>query len=356
MKRKNKTEHAKVCGMRWGRAAARCGALLAALLLLPACSKNDPKAAQAAFDRGAEAYKALDMETAKQAFAECCKLDGSLYEDAKQYLDGIAQYESLYLQGVAAYEKGDYDAAESAFLGIGNYLNSEDYLAGIDRIKQDYLDAVELYESGEYLRARAAFMQLGDYQRSAAYVANVDSMIGLYNDGVQLMNRNSFINAARAFRAINTAFLDSKELMERCGISGNSETVKLGEYIYNYNAEYDNGVRIVGGTPGILFNMKDSRGLIICGAMDESGIVRYISFCVSAKLQAELGESGLNSAYAHCIRALNPELSKHSEIIDLISEYFTAEGRQYGCMRVHAGEGVDGIKVLTAEYEPGAAN
>lgn len=356
MKRKKQIEYAPVRGMRRGKARACFSALFAALLMLSSCSDLDAAAAQAAFNRGMAAYNALDMDGAKQAFAECCKLNGSLYADAKQYLDGIAQYESLYTQGVAAYEKGDYDAASSAFLGIRGYLNSEEYLSSIERIKGDYLNAVALYEEGEYLKARAAFMQLGDYQRSAAYAANVDSMIGLYNEGIQLMNRNSFLNAARAFNAIKTAFLDSKALIERCSKISSAETVKLGEYINRYNAEYDGGVKIVGGTPGTLFNMRDSRGLIICGAMDESGVVRYISFCIPSALGTQLGADEMNSAFAHCIRALNPELAEHSEILSEISEYTSERGKAYGCMRVHAGKGEDGITVLTAEYEPDDAN
>ena len=356
MKRKKQLEYAPVRGMRRGRALACFSALFAALLMLSSCSEIDAAAAQAAFNRGAAAYTALDMDAAKQAFAECCKLDGNMYADAKQYLDGIAQYESLYTQGVAAYEKGDYDAASSAFLGIRGYLNSEEYLSSIERIKADYLNAVALYEAGEYINARAAFMQLGDYQRCAAYIANVDSMIGLYNEGIQLMNRNSFLNAARAFRAINTEFLDSKALIERCAKLSSAETIKLGEYIYNYKAEFENGVKLVGSTPDTFFNMRDSSGLIICGAMDESGVVRYISFCVPAALGAQLGSDGMNSAFAHCIRAMNPELSEHSQILADISEYLTVQGKRYGCMRVHAGEGEDGITVLTAEYEPDDAN
>lgn len=335
--------------------AALILALLFALLAC-SCSKTDSAAAQKAFDRGAAAYEALDMEAAKQAFAECCKLDGGLYADAKQYLDAIGEYERLYMQGVAAFGNGDHSTAASCFLGIKGYLNSEEYLERIDGIKAEYESAVALYESGEYLRAREAFMQLGDYQRCAAYIANVDSMIGLYNEGVQLMNRRSFMNAARAFRAINTLFLNSDELIALCENRQSSETVKLGEYIYSYNAEYGGDIKIVSGNPGILFDMKDSRGLIICGAMDESGIVRYISFCAPPALQSSLGEAELSSAFAHCIRALNPELSEHSAIIEGIADYFTETGRLYGCMRVHAGAGADGIRVLTAEYEPNAAN
>ena len=357
MKPKRKTKYASQNEARTRRGrAALVSSLALALLLGCACSKTDSAAAQKAFDRGAAAYEALDMDAAKQAFAECCKLDGSLYSDAKQYLDAISEYEKLYSQGVAAFENGDYTSASSCFLGINGYLNSAEYLAQIDGISAEYNSAVALYEAGEYLRAREAFMQLGDYQRCAAYIANVDSMIGLYNEGVQLMNRRSFTNAARAFRAINTLFLDSDELLALCENRRSDETVKLGEYIYSYNAEYGGDIKIVGGNPGIIFDMKDSRGLVICGAMDESGIVRYISFCASAELQNRLGEAELNSAFAHCIRALNPKLMEHSEILSDISNYTDQNGKLYGCMRVHAGEGMDGIRVLTAEYEPNAEN
>lgn len=335
--------------------ALTCAAI-SALLLLSSCSKTDTEAAQAAFDRGSAAYNALDMDAAKQAFAECCRLDGALYADAKQYLDAICEYERLYTQGVAAFETGDYNTASSCFLGIKDYLNSAEYLERIEGLKRDYENAVALYEAGEYIKAREAFTQLGDYQRCAAYIANVDSMIGLYNEGIRLMNRNSYLNAARAFRAINTLFLNSDELIALCENSKSDETVKLGEYIYSYNAEYGGDIKIVSGNPGILFDVKDTRGLIICGAMDESGVVRYISFCAPAELQSRLGEAELNSAFAHCIRALNPKLAEHSAILEGISDYASQSGKLYGCMRVHAGEGVDGIRVITAEYEPNAAN
>ena len=355
MKQKKKTEYRLKRGSACGRARRACTltlAALAALLLASSCAGGDREAAQRAFDRGAAAYEALDMDAAKQAFAECCRLDGSLYEDAKQYLDGIAQYESLYLQGVAAFEKGDYNSAYSAFLGIKDYLNSADYLARIDSLKADYESAVALYEAGEYIRSRAAFMQLGGYQRSEAYVANVDAMIGLYNEGISLMNRSSFQNAIRAFRAINTAFLDSEELIELCRGSEGGETVKLGEYIAGYTAEYGGSVNFVSINPGILFDMRDSRGVVICGAMDESGVVRYISFCIPKTVSDRLGVIETRSALAHCIRALNPELAEHESILADIEGCFTAQGVKYGCMRVHLGDGMDGTTVLTAEYEP----
>lgn len=355
MKPRSKTEYGlNKAKTGWGGALVLIFAFLFALLVC-SCSKTDAKAAQAAFDRGAAAYERLDMDAAKEAFAECCKLDGSFFADAKQYLDAIDEYERLYSLGVAAFEKGDYNSAASNFLGIKNYLNSAEYLDRIDSIKADYENAAALYEAGEYLKAREAFLQLGDYGRSASYIANVDSMIGLYNEGVQLMNRSSYLNAARAFRAINTLFLNSDELIALCENRQSHETVKLGEYIYSYNAEYGGDVKIVSGNPGIVFDMKDSRGLVICGAMDESGVVRYISFCATPELQSRLGEAELNSAFAHCIRALNPELAEHSDILAQISDFTSQNGRLYGSMRVHSGVGADGIRVLTAEYEPTTA-
>lgn len=337
--------------VKWLRRACVCCAF-AALTALFACSGGASEAAQAAFDRGAAAYNSCDMEAAKQAFAECCRLDGALYEDAKKYLDGIAEYERLYLQGVSAYERGDYNAASSAFLGIKGYLNSEDYLNSIDGLKDEYDSAVRLYEAGEYLKARAEFLRLGDYQRAAAYAANIDSMIGLYNEGIRLMNRSSFQNAARAFTAINTRFLDSDEMLLLCERMRGSETVKLGEFIHGYTQEYGGESRLYGGSFGLFFELKDSRGLIISGAMDESGVVRRISFCVSRELASILGRAEVESTFAHCIRALNPSLAAHAGILSGISDYLTEQGRMYGSMRVHLGSGEDGMTVLTAEYEP----
>ena len=328
-----------------------CSVLLSALLLC-ACDSGNLEAAQAAFDRGVAAYNALDMDSAKQAFAESCGLDGSLYEDAKQYLDAIGEYEKLYLSGVAAFEKGDYTSAASAFLGIKGYLNSEEYLASMDAVKARYENAAALYDAGDYLAAREAFMQLGDYQRSETYVANVDAMIGLYNEGVALMNRSSYINAARAFRAINTSFLDSEELIASCENRLNDETVKLGEYISNYNKEYDGKERIEGGDANILFYMKDTQGVWISGAMDESGVIRYMSFHIPEDTAAKLGTSAAKSALAHCIRALNPELASYADILAEFDGFDTQTGRQYGCMRVHRGENSHGGIVLTADYEP----
>ena len=72
-----------------------------------------------------------------------------------------------YKKAMELYDSGDYAAAETVFLALGEYENSTEMVQ-----KCRYQRASALYEAGNFTDALAIFLALGDFQNAADFVIN----------------------------------------------------------------------------------------------------------------------------------------------------------------------------------------
>ena len=138
------------------------------------------------------------------------------------------EQEEAYVQALALLDAGELDAAEEAFLALGDYRDSEDYLARVIPYRRalllqemaDYApleDAARLYEA-----AAEAFEALGSYedcaerallcrqQQEEEYLNLAEAQ---YDEAVALLNNRCYTQARSAFLAIGE-FRDSRELAD----------------------------------------------------------------------------------------------------------------------------------------------
>lgn len=127
-----------------------------------------------------------------------------------------------YQQAVAAFENGDFQKAEEAFLAMGDYGDSADYV-----LKSRYEAAQALLKEGgaeQVAAAKEAFIALGDYGDAALMVTECD-----YEQALLLLAADDREGAAEMFTALGD-YQDSAKQLKRIAYMDAVDLMNSGEF------------------------------------------------------------------------------------------------------------------------------
>jgi hypothetical protein len=120
-----------------------------------------------------------------------------------------------YAAAVALMDKGDFEAAISAFQDLGGY---EDSTAKIAQCEEglSYAEAQELFDQGKFEDSKAAFEALGDY-KDAADKAALSGLHVEFANGQGLFEAGDLDGARTVFAALSDGgFTDADEWVSKC--------------------------------------------------------------------------------------------------------------------------------------------
>ncbi len=147
-------------------------------------------------ERGVEALKAGQLSAAREAFAACGDM-----QEAQEQLKLLDVYESADAQQ----KQGDYIAARTAYLSLGEYLDAPAQAEACGATQ--YATAQGCLKSGQMASAYAMFTGLGDYSDSASQAA---AIADAYTAAEGLLSAGNYDGAAQAFSALHD-YQDSAE-------------------------------------------------------------------------------------------------------------------------------------------------
>lgn len=150
------------------------------------------KKEQAERDRLAEEKRKVSANKAKIAAAICLPIFAAVLVFVLWLYPDVIQPHIAYTKAVELLEAGQYDAAQTAFLAMGDYKDAPEQLTEIE-----YLKAEDMVARGEYSSAAMLYGQLGDYRDAKtqsfelwSLITNRDSIsagayhtVGLRSDG-----------------------------------------------------------------------------------------------------------------------------------------------------------------------------
>ncbi|MBO4848554.1 MAG: hypothetical protein J5586_05325 [Clostridia bacterium] len=316
-------------------------------LMLAGCVTNEQ---MRAYDQGVAAFERGDLEAAKVFFITA---DG--YANSKSYLNSILEHERIYLEAMAFFDAHDYPAARHSLSSISSFANASEYIALIDRLEERYNEGLKAYEAKDYVLAKERFVQAQGYADSDSYVLGIEKFEDTYEIAMGYLREGNYLEALSSFERIGASYRDTDERIAELRAMFAARGVTAKQFLSLYvksTADAGGNVAIVASDINQnAFAATTSDELLITGDTDDDGYILSVSFWLPKQKIKELGKTASNLIFVHCIRSLSVDAPDYTEIYADLDSYL-AGSEACGVYSFSVDEENAGFRVLTAQRTP----
>ena len=212
-----------------------------------------------------EIYPGLQFYKAEQLLAQ------GKYSQAEEVFSSIrhvncseklqeCEYEKIYQEASALYERGQYEEAKVVFGKVTSYKNSNEQ---IEKCKESillgkYEVAKELYAKGDYTQALSSFEEIKEYNDSEEWISKCDNAIKLdkYEVAKELYAKGDYTQALSSFEEIKE-YNDSEDWIIKCDNAIKQGKYKVAMELYN-EKKYEEALEVFAQ----IIDYEDSKAML----------------------------------------------------------------------------------------------